>query len=299
MHDQLFKELLQEFFADFVEIVLPDVAVRLRLNQATLLDKETFTDTPEGRHRFLDLVAQVETLEGEEELLLIHVEIEADARGSVMDRRMWRYAMQLWLRKEKPVVPIVLYLRGGRPDVTEIVVESRFAGRQLASFTYWAFGLSRSRAAEYLDRPQDLVPALAALMDPGEHSRSEHRIRCLHRAQRAEVNDAQRFLLVNAIETYVQLDEAEREEYEQLLSLHSNEEVKRMEMTWADAVEAKGVEKGQLLGMRTLLMDLLERRFGPLSEETKKHLHDISSTEELSRLHHRAIEARSLDELGL
>lgn len=299
MHDQLFKELLQAFFADFVQLVLPDMAAQLHLDRTTFLDKETFTDTPEGEHRFLDLVAQVATLEGDAELLLVHVEIEARARRRAMGIRMWRYAMQLWLRERLRVVPVVLYLRGGQPGVEKITVEHRFADHLLATFTYWAFGLSPSQAAEYLDRPQSLAPALAALMDPGDLSAPRHRIECLRRVGRAELDDARKFLLVNFVETYVQLDEAEQEEYEQLLAAEPNEEVKTMEMTWGDQKIAEGMEIGRMEGVRSSVMDLLERRFGPLSERTKERVLAVSSTDELSRLHLRAIDARSLEEVGL
>ncbi len=308
MHDQLFKELLQTFFADFLRIVAPDVAARLRLETPRFLDKELFTDTTEGEHRYLDLLAKVEALDGEEELVLVHVEIEADARGKeAMGHRMWRYAMQLWLRDDKPVLPVVLYLKGGAPDVVRTTAERSFAGHELATFTYWAFGLSRSRAAEYLDRPEVLASALAALMDPGNLSAPEHRIECLRRVGQAEVDDARRFLLANIVETYIELDKAERQEYERLLAAEPNREVHAMEMTWADTLKAegmekglaKGLEKGRLEGMRALVADLLEHQFGPLSKETKGRLEAVASADELSQLFQHALEVESLGELEL
>lgn len=159
-HDQLFKTLIRRFFDDLLRIVVPDVARELRLEQPRFLDGEQFTDVPEGERRQLDVVAAVQTTDAETEIVLVHVEIEARARGREMDERMWRYAMQLRLRHERPVVPIVVFLKGGRPDVEEVTVEQRFAGRRLASFTYSAFGLARSEASRYLDRPELLAPAL-------------------------------------------------------------------------------------------------------------------------------------------
>ena len=312
MHDQLFKELLQAFFADFVRIVLPDLAERLRLEQPRFRDKERFTDTTEGEHRYLDLVAEIDTTQGETDVVLVHVEIEHKARGgNVMGLRMWRYAMQLWLRDGRSVLPIVLYLRGGEPDVSRRTVEDTVFGVQLASFTYWTFGLSRSRAADYLDRPEALAAALAALMDPGDLSAPQHRIECLRRVGHAEIDDARRYLLANIVETYIQLNEAAQAEYQALLAEEGNEEVATMEMSWADTLkaegEARGMEKGRLEGkeegrlegMRTLVTDLLERRFGPLSEETKTQLLALASADELSDLFHRALSAGSLSELGL
>ncbi len=312
MHDQLFEELLQAFFADLVRIVLPDLAGRLRLEQPRFRDKERFTDTTEGEHRYPDLVAEVQTMEGEEDLVLIHVEIEAEARGNhAMGRRMWRYAMQLRLRDGKQVLPIVLYLRGGEPDVSRLTVEESFFEVQLTTFTYWTFGLSRSRAAEYLDRPEALAAALAALMDRGALSAPRHRLECLRRVGRAEVDDARRYLLANIVETYIQLNDAAQAEYEALLAEEGNEEVATMEMSWADTLKAEGREKGltegmekgreegRLEGMRTLVTDLLESRFGTLSGETQRRLGAVVSSDELSRLFQRALDAESLNELGL
>jgi hypothetical protein len=119
------------------------MAQDLRLDEARFLKDEYFTDVPRGRRQLLDLVAEVGSRTGDPEIVLVHIEVEARTRKA-MERRMWRYAMQLRLRHHRPVVPIALHLRGGAPDVTEVTVEDRFAGIRLASFTYFAFGLSRT-----------------------------------------------------------------------------------------------------------------------------------------------------------
>lgn len=275
---------------------------RLRLETARFLDRELYTDLVEGEERRLDLVVEVESTRGEAEVLVVHVEVEARARKA-MGRRMWRYAMQLRLRHRKPVVPIVLYLRGGPADVAAVTVEERFEEQHLASFTYFAFGLSRSDAPKYLERPEPLAWALAALMRRRELSLARHKYSCLQTIARAALDDAGRFLLVNCVETYVQLDDKTREEYEKLLAEDPSQEVRIMEMTWADTLEAKGVEKGiekgRLEGMRALLLGMLERRFGPLPDKTRKRLGAIDSSEELSKLGDRVLDARSLDDLGL
>jgi hypothetical protein len=299
VHDRHFKTLLDRFFGDFIQIALPEMAPLLRLEQARFVDKELFTDPPGGEHGFLDLLAEVDTTEGDTEILLVHVEIEAEARGDQMDHRMWRYAMQLWLRDRRPVLPIVLYLRGGEADVVETTVEHRFARWQLASFTYWAFGLSPSDAASYLDRPEALAPALAALMDRGERSAAEHKFECLRRISRFEIDDAGRYLLVNTVETYIDLDDEAREEFARLLSQEPSQEVRIMELTWGEQIEARGIEKGRLEGMRAVLLGQLERRFGPLAPATRERIQEITDGDELSGLADRLLDARSVEELGL
>ena len=128
---------------------------------------------------------------------------------------------------------------------------------------------------------------------------------------RAKLTDRQRFLLVNCVETYVQLDRAAQEEYEALLAEEGHEEVATMETTWADRLRQEGFEagvregiqegrvEGRGEGKRDLVLDLLDRRFGPLPEATVKRVRALTSSEELSRLAARVLDAPSLDDLGL
>ena len=52
-----------------------------------------------------------------------------------MGRRLLDYAMQLWLEHHEPMVPIVLYLRGGNPDVNQEILRIRFQDETLLAFT--------------------------------------------------------------------------------------------------------------------------------------------------------------------
>lgn len=58
-HDQTFKELLRAFFEEFLTLFYPEVAKQLDFSRVRFLDKETFTDVPEGKQRESDLVAEI------------------------------------------------------------------------------------------------------------------------------------------------------------------------------------------------------------------------------------------------
>jgi hypothetical protein len=47
-HDRLFKELLQTFFAEFLDLFLPAVAADVEPGNVEFLDKELFTDLTSG-----------------------------------------------------------------------------------------------------------------------------------------------------------------------------------------------------------------------------------------------------------
>jgi len=159
--------------------------------------------------------------------------------------------------------------------------------------------MSRSRAVEYLSRPEPLAWGLAGLMHRGETSPARHKLACLKPISKAELSDKQRYLLVNCVETYVQLDGAAREEYRSLLAEEGDDEMATMEMTWAGRLRAEGRQEGREEGKREILLEQLERRFGPLSKATVKRVHTIGSSEEVSRLAARVLDAPSLEELGL
>ena len=213
------------------------------------------------------------------------------------------YAMQLWLEHERPVVPIVVFMKGGKPDVTREEVRIEVFGHRFLSFWFLAFGLKRSQPARYLARPEPLAWGLAALMREGAPTRARHRIACLEPVVKADLTDRQRYLLVNCAESYIELDQTAWEEYEALLAEKGNEEVAMMEMTWAGRIahEAResALQEGREEGKRDLLLEQLERRFGPLSQTTVKRVRGLTSSEELSRLAARVLDAPSLEDLGL
>ena len=251
-----------------------------------LLDKELFAGGPHGRRRELDLLVRVRTTGGSP--YLVHVEIEARASPG-MKERLWRYRNQIQARYETRVLTIVVYLKRGRPGIALETWESRL-GPDFPGSCYISFGLAGCRAAEYLDRPEPLAWALAALMDPGSWSRAELKMACLRRIAglRGRVDP---FLLVDCVENYLQLNPREAAEFEALRSRQENQEVRAMAMTWSETQRTQGAHQ--------LLLRLLVKRFGPLPEKVRQQVETITSLDRLTELAERVLSARSLDEMGL
>ena len=308
-HDKIFKQLLRSYLADFLRLVLqePD---RLDLSSPELVDKELFAGGPHGRRREPDLLVRIRTVDGRP--LLIHVEIEARAsRG--MEERLWRYRNQIQARYDIPVLSIVVNLKRGRPGVRLEIRESSL-GPAFPEFRYVSFGLEHCRAAEYLARPEPLAWAFAALMDPGPWSRAELKMACLRRIAglRGRIDP---FLLVDCVESYLQLEPWEAAEFETFVSRRENQEVRAVKMTWSETLRAEGWEKGRKEGRqegrkegmeegaqtyaRQMLLLLLGKRFGPLPENVRRRVEAIDSLDLLTRLAERLLSAHSLEEMGL
>lgn len=293
-HDQLSKSLIETFFPEFLRLALPASVTRLHLAEATFLDKELFTDWPSGERRELDLLARVPVEQGEVHLL-VHVEIETEARAG-MDERLWRYYMQIRLRHDLLVLPILVNLRGGRPGLEIGILEEGFEAPPTGVFRYRVLGLSGCRAEEWLTRPEPVAWAFAALMRPGAWSRAELKLECLRRVERSDVTGWRKQVLVNWIETYVELSGEDAAEFLWLLELDENREIQDMELTWLEKAEVRG-EVRVLDKMRSAVLQRIAQRYGSVPERIQKGIQETDSVESLVEMVERLPTLESIDDL--
>jgi predicted transposase YdaD len=292
-HDQLFKAVLEKFFKDFLELFFPKVAERLDFGTLVFLDKELFADLPQGPTREVDVVARLETHEGEPEIVLVHVEVQARPERDFA-RRMFEYSTLLWLRDRAPIFPVVLYLQGGKGLRDEEYQLSLF-GRELFRFRYASVGLAHLRAEEYVETGP-LGVALAALMSRRRDADPPLlRVKMLRQVMGSGLDDARKFLLVNVIETYFELSVDEQERFERLVSRKEYRTVQEVKETWSDRMRAEGI----LEGKRETLLRLLTAKFGPLSPETIAKVNALPATGELDAYLERILKAESLEDMGL
>jgi Putative transposase, YhgA-like len=323
-HDLLFKKLLRTFLRDFLRILSPQVAERLDFSRTIYLDKELFTDWPQARRRELDLLARVPLLDSPDRFVLIHVEIEARATPGI-GMRLRAYRNQIQQRHEDAVISAVVFLSRGKPGAHVETLEEDLPYLGFGAFRYVALGLDGCDAEEYLARSEPLAWGLAALMRRGSGSRAEHKLACLRRIAGAELSGEERLVLVNCVETYLELTPEEAAEFA-LLSPVENQEVQAMVMSWADRMKEEGRlegleigrretlqeartwadrmrEEGQRTGLkegiRQILLHQLERRFGSLPPIVLRRIRKIDSVDHLHLLAEQVLTARSIDEIEL
>jgi hypothetical protein len=319
-HDQLAKDLFQTFFGDLLRLAAPAAAKRLRLESTRFVDKQAFTDWPAGVRREMDLLAEASARTGDLRIL-IHVEIEAKA-SATMAERLWKYYMQLRLRHGLLVLPILVNLRGGKPGLRKALWDEGFEART-ARFRYRSFSPAGCQAEDYLALAYPLAWALAALMRRGRWSRAEQKMACLRRIATAKFDPDRSWLLRNWVETYLQLTGRDALEYERLLDLAVNREVRIMKMTWAERMEAEytqkgiekgmekgieagmakgiqaGLEKGKIEALRGVVLRLLGQRFGQVPETVRRRVESLDATEPLEALAGKVLEVHSIEEMGL
>lgn len=322
-HDKLFKDLFRSFFPELLHLAHPNLAARWFSEPGsaalTFLDKEVHL--PGGQRREVDLLAEIPSSLEEGEFR-VHLEIERQYRSEI-GLRIWHYSLQLHLHFASPVLSIVVFLHGGPAGPRWIDRTQEVSGERIHHFRYLSFGLSRLPAEALLDRPEPLAWALAALARPGKLGRARLKLELLRKIASASIEEGERFLLTNCVETYLELKGRTAEEYAALCAAQRTPEVETMRLTWAEQMEAeyrqrgledglqqglekgiqkglqKGLREGRQEGVRNTLLRLLAKRFGDVSPAVRKRIEAIESAEELGGLVDRILEIRSIEELGL
>jgi hypothetical protein len=120
----------------------------------------------------------------------------------------------------------------------------------------------------------------------------------LRRIKAAPLTDQQRFLLGKCVKAYLELDPPQQRELERLLTMESYRRVQAINTTWHDKGLQQGLEKGREGERRAMLRDLLEDKYGALSDQVQQRLQQCTA-DQLLQLKKSLIRAQSLRELGL
>jgi hypothetical protein len=285
-HDQRFKQLLQEFLPEFLLLFFPQRAQHLDLGRIEWLDKEIFPDPSQAEVYQLDLVARLRyraaTLQaGAEALALVHIEVESRDAVASFRRRMYQYYESLRRKYGLPVLPVAVYLRVGLEGIGVDTYVEAYEDLEVLRFQFHYLGLPALDAEQYVGGGNWLGVALAALMRVPAARRAWLRGEALRRVLlECRESEYRRFLLRECVEAYLDLNERQRQEYEQLLQTEPYREIGPMMTTTYEKGKAEGRaegraqgrEEGRAEGVRLSVRLLLERRFGTLSPAVLQRL---------------------------
>ena len=295
--DQLFKKLLTCFFPDLLHLACPPLAAQARLETLTFVDKELFSNLRKGHRRFADLVAQLTLQDPHKTRILTHVEVESRFKAG-FSTRMWYYYLQLQLQEKLPVFPIVVFLKGGPRGIAWQKYPIKVLHFVICEFNFLALGVAHMDAEQLLGSPHPLAWALAAFAHT-TRGKAWLKLACLKRITHSNLDDVRQFLLVDAVETRLELQGEDALQFRRLLQQEPDPEVKTMQMTWASKIEQKGRTEGRQEGRQEVVKHLLGVRFGPLSESVLTHIDRLTSPERLDQLVVDILSAQSLDDLKL
>ena len=284
-HDRLFKELISNFFPEFIELFFPEIAADWQPESIEFLPQEVFTDVTTGEKKIIDLLVKV-SWKNQDSLFIIHVEHESSARGK-FNRRMFKYFARLHEKYGLPVYPIVIYSHDKplKPQPNSYRIE--LGGWTILEFNYRVIQLNNLHWQDYVNYQNPVASALIAKMQKSETERPFVKLAALASLVNLGLNPAQVQLISGFIDTYLRLDAQEKAVFDQQLAnmgLGEEEKVMQIVTSWMEeGIEIglerglqQGLERGLQQGELKLMMRQLKRRFGVLSTQLQERIQGLS-----------------------
>ena len=240
-HDQIFKQLLTEFFKEFMELFLPDEAAEIDFGQVKFLEKEYFTDVSRGKKKQLDLVVEAGLKRGGKEFILVHVELQS-RRLTDFPLRMYEYYSQLFLRHRKPIIPIAVFADQAiwRKPIAD-VYELKFLDKVYIQFHYHLIKLKHYSYRDFIKSDNPLAYALMTQMGYDKADRWRLKADFLRLILGARLDAARESILLDFVESYMGLSDSEQDLFnEVIIEENTYMEVEKMVTVY----EKRGIEKG-------------------------------------------------------
>ncbi len=183
-NDILLKSAFEEAFPDLLRFFFKDADQLFDMERGfEFMDKELMELFPElekkGGNRLVDMLVKVYSSEGQEEWLLIHLEIQAQ-HDRQFSRRMFQYFYRIYDRYDVPITAIAVFT-GSQKPVKSDGFEYQFLGTEI-QYTYNAYHILEHSEEQLLNMNNPfgfivLAAQKALLMNKiPEQALAEHRL---------------------------------------------------------------------------------------------------------------------------
>ena len=275
-HDRLFKQLLSNFFPEFIELFFPEISADWQPNSLRFLPQEVFTDVTEGEKKIIDLIVQA-SFKSQDTLFIIHIEHQSYSQTN-FNERMFTYFARLREKYALPIYPIVIYSYDTPTKIEPNSYRIELFGKTVLEFNYSVIQLNQLHWQEFVNKRNPVASALMAKMrmDKGER----HRVKLLSLQLLASLglNPAQVQLISGFIDTYLKLNAQETALFvEQLASIEQRQQegVMQIVTSWME----QGIEQGKKQEAVALILRQLNRRVGMLTPQQQERIQNLSTTE--------------------
>jgi hypothetical protein len=275
-HDQLFKQLLETFFVDFIELFAPALTTYLDLSQLVFQPQQYFTDIIDGDRKAIDILVQVPVKPNQitnshpTHTILVHIEDQATSRDN-FTQRMFFYFAELHRKYRVPIYPIAIFSfdepKRAEPHQYRITLPEL----DVLTFNFQAIQLNRLNWRDFLQHQNPIAAALMAKMQIAKKDRPKVKVECLRLLANLQLDPARNFFISGFVDTYLRLNQKEEQVFQAEIAKISTvtEQEKVMELTtsWMERGIEQGIEKGLEQERRSNISTLLELRYGSIDEQ--------------------------------
>jgi flagellar biosynthesis/type III secretory pathway protein FliH len=291
-HDSAWKDVIDVYFCEFMEFFYPALAKLIDWSvRHEFLDKELQAILPKAMHgkRFVDKLVKVKLLNGDEQWLQIHIEIQGAGKKD-FNQRLYIYHYRLYDCYRRPTITLVI-LTDGQASWRPTAYREEVVGMEVVTFRFLSTKLldyrEKKQELEQTSNPFGLVVlACLAVLDARKDSKSlfEYKSRFTRQLYNRGLKGNDIWNLYKFIDWVITLPK--------LLEIRYNEFIHELEeeynMAYITTAERIGIERGMQQGMQqgrleglkegelkgeyTFLLRLLEHKFGEVPTEYHQHL---------------------------
>ncbi|MBP2242761.1 hypothetical protein J2Z40_003341 [Cytobacillus eiseniae] len=253
-HDQLFKQLIHTFFAEFLELFFPKVYQHIDFTTIKPLSEEMFTDLIEGESKRADIVIEA-NLKEYETLIIIHVEPQSYSQPD-FNERMYHYFSLLYNKYRKPILPIAIFSYDvNRFESNQFMITFPFF--HVLSFQFLMIELRKMNWRNYIHSNNPIAAALISKMGYTEKEKVQVKKEFLRMLVKMDINQAKAELINGFFETYLTLNEREEEKLmEEIKQLDSQEaeQILQLPNSWKE----KGMQEGSQKEKRKIALEMIK-----------------------------------------
>lgn len=304
LHDRLFKEFLHRFLREFMELFFPREAARLDFTTLSFLQQELIINLPGQALRITDVIAELNTLDGEPEAIILHVEVEAN-HPKPLPKRMFDYYALLRILLQRQVLPIALVLKPHVGGLKWRRYTEKLFDQELIRFRYGQVGLRDLKSSTYLALNHPVAAMLATLMKPERSSSAEIKLQALQTVVASDLTEGDKLFLIEMVEIYLPTDlvddaqEAIMETIAEIETTWVSKALKEGRLKGRQEGWQEGRQEGRQEGMHTLLLSMLTHKFGTLPDEFVTQLNALTDPLVLTQISNQILDAGDLSEIVL
>ncbi len=295
-HDRLFKELLEAFFAEFMELFFPDAYQAIDFTHLKFLQQEVFTDVTAGGRYEADIIVET-SLKTEPGLILVHVEPQAYVQKD-FNERMFIYFSRFYEKYRRKILPIAVFSYDQERDEPDTFNQC-FSFLDVLLFHFYKLELKKLSWRDYVHRDNPVAAALLSKMGFSEEEKVQVKLEFLRLLTRLKLDPARMELITGFFEFCFKLNSQEEEQlFQELGRINQKEADLIMQITtsWHEKGKIEGKAEGKIEGKIEAVCKFMARKFNADTCEIKKDIQRVASPELLDSLMEELFAASTLEE---
>lgn len=279
--DRLFRDLLKNFFLEFVDLFFPKIAVAIDPKSIRFLEEEESPKpqeqgenppAPPKSRTSSDVFVQVR-LRGQESCFWVHLENSQEANIK-LERRIFHTFARLDEKYNLPIYPIILQSAESSQRLETNGYRVEFVDRKVLDFSFVAIQLHRLNWRDFLQRRNPVAAALMPTMNVQTFDRPVVKAECLRLLTNLRLDAKKVKVISQFIEAFLHLSAAEEQVLQtemERMGLLERERITNLLTSTTQANQQQGAEREAL----SLVFRLLKRRIGDLNPDLENQVRSL------------------------